>query len=37
MLDEIGEFEHVKSLENEEFQVSKFESFEFQSGREFGV
>ena len=25
---EIGEFEHVKSLENEKFEVRRFESFE---------
>ena len=37
MLDEMGEFEKLKSLENDEFEVSKFESFEFESGREFGV
>ena len=37
MLDEMGEFEKLKSLENEEIEVSKFESFEFESGREFGV
>ena len=35
MLDEIREFESLKSLENEKFEVGKFESFEFESGREF--
>ena len=37
MLDQIGEFEQLKSLENEEFEVRKLESFEFESGCEFGV
>ena len=32
MLDEIGEIESSKSLENEGFEVWKFESFEFESG-----
>ena len=37
MLDEIREFESLKSLENEKFEVGIFESFEFESGRDFGV
>ena len=32
MLDEIREFESLKSLENEKFEVGIFESFEFESG-----
>ena len=37
VLEQIGEFEQLKSLENEEIEVRKFESFEFESGREFGA
>ena len=29
--------ERLKSLENEDFELLGFESFEFESGREFGV